>query len=148
MTTDSTPPVDIPAALALCHEATPGPWRWQWQSPGGCRILWPHSPEDASRSVARVFCDIDAQFIAAARTLLPAALDELQAAREEIERLRADRDKLQAFKDWTHRYLDAHSVPHHPPGTHGAEGCRIGDRMDWLMQKLYEARMGSLLEVD
>jgi hypothetical protein len=43
-------------------------------------------------------------------------------------------DKLQAFKDWVHGYLDSKGVPHHPPGTHGAEGCRIGDRMDWLMQ--------------
>lgn len=44
-------------------------------------------------------------------------------------------DKLQAFKDWTHGFLDAHGVPHHPPGTHGAAGCRIGDRMDWLMER-------------
>jgi hypothetical protein len=42
-------------------------------------------------------------------------------------------DKLQAFKDWVHGYLDGKGVPHHPPGTHGAEGCRIGDRMDWLV---------------
>lgn len=48
----------------------------------------------------------------------------------------AERDKLQAFKNWTHQFLDAHGVPHHPPGTHGAEGCRIGDRMDWLMEQL------------
>ena len=41
--------------------------------------------------------------------------------------------KLQAFKDWAHAYLDRHGVPHHPAGPHGAEGCRIGDRMDWLM---------------
>jgi hypothetical protein len=44
-----------------------------------------------------------------------------------------ERDKLQAFKDWVHAYLDGVGVPHHPPGTHGAAGCRIGDRMDWLM---------------
>lgn len=48
-----------------------------------------------------------------------------------VERL----EKLAAFKTWVHEYLDAHSVPHHPPGTHGAEGCRIGDRMDWLMEQ-------------
>jgi hypothetical protein len=48
----------------------------------------------------------------------------------------AERDKLQAFKDWCHAYLDAVGVPHHPPGTHGAAGCRIGDRMDWLMDWL------------
>lgn len=44
-----------------------------------------------------------------------------------------ERDKLQRFKDWTHAYLDRLGVPHHPPGTHGAEGCRIGDRMDWMV---------------
>jgi hypothetical protein len=47
--------------------------------------------------------------------------------------------KLQRFKDWVHAYLDAQGVPHHPPGTHGAEGCRIGDRMDWLMDRLRKA---------
>jgi NTP pyrophosphatase (non-canonical NTP hydrolase) len=47
--------------------------------------------------------------------------------------------KLQRFKDWIHAYLDAQGVPHHPPGTHGAEGCRIGDRMDWLMDRLRKA---------
>lgn len=49
-------------------------------------------------------------------------------------------DKLQAFKDWVHNYLDEHGVPHHPPGTHGAAGCRIGDRMDWLMAQLAALR--------
>jgi hypothetical protein len=58
------------------------------------------------------------------------------ALRDHIDALTAERDKLQAFKAWVHQYLDAHGVPHHPPGTHGAEGCRIGDRMDWLMDRL------------
>lgn len=48
--------------------------------------------------------------------------------------------KLQAFKDWVHAYLDGKSVPHHPPGPHGAEGCRIGDRMDWVWSNLAAAR--------
>jgi hypothetical protein len=61
----------------------------------------------------------------------------LAASPAPIEAGLADRlDKLQRFKDWVHAYLDAHGVPHHPPGTHGAEGCRIGDRMDWLMKRL------------
>lgn len=47
----------------------------------------------------------------------------------------AERDKLAKFKAWVHEYLDTHGVPFHPPGTHGAEGCRIGDRMDWLMAR-------------
>lgn len=52
---------------------------------------------------------------------------------QQLAQARQERDKLQAFKDWVHNYLDRHGVPHHPPGTHGAAGCRIGDRMDWLM---------------
>lgn len=79
--------------------------------------------------------------------------DNLAAAKEELRRreangnlieqrddLRAERDKLQAFKDWVHAYLDGKSVPHHPPGTHGAAGCRIGDRMDWLFGQFAELR--------
>ena len=54
----------------------------------------------------------------------------------EVDELRAERDKLQRFKDWVHAYLDAHGVPHHPPGVHGSEGCRIGDRMDWVFTRL------------
>lgn len=51
---------------------------------------------------------------------------------DEVERLQAERDALQRFKDWVHTYLDGKGIPHHPPGTHGAEGCRIGDRMDFV----------------
>ncbi len=54
----------------------------------------------------------------------------------ELARCREERDKLAAFKRWCHDYLDAHGVPHHPLGTHGAEGCRIGDRLDWLLAQL------------
>lgn len=54
----------------------------------------------------------------------------------EVAAIIAERGKLQAFKDWVHKYLDDHDVPHHPPGEHGAAGCRIGDRMDWLMDQL------------
>lgn len=56
-------------------------------------------------------------------------IDDPQAFRDKC-------DALQKFKDWVHAYLDAHGVPHHPPGVHGAEGCRIGDRMDYVFAKL------------
>lgn len=64
----------------------------------------------------------------------------------QLAEARAERDKLRAFKAWVHGYLDAQGVPHHPPGTHGAAGCRIGDRMDWLMDRLRsaEAEMAGL----
>lgn len=52
--------------------------------------------------------------------------------------------KLQAFKDWVHKYLDERGVPHHPPGPHGAEGCRIGDRMDWLMAEMERLKQAAI----
>lgn len=60
---------------------------------------------------------------------------------EKIDAMTAERDKLAAFKAWVHSFLDVKGIPHHPPGTHGAEGCRIGDRMDYVF-----AKMGQLYE--
>lgn len=77
----------------------------------------------------------EAEAAVAARNHLPALLDAAD-----------ERDKLQAFKLWVHSYLDAQGVPHHPPGPHGAEGCRIGDRMDWLMDRLRTAEQTSALQ--
>jgi hypothetical protein len=59
---------------------------------------------------------------------------------EERDEARAQLAERQKFKDWVHNYLDTHGVPHHPPGTHGEHGCRIGDRMDWLMAQLAAAK--------
>ncbi len=58
------------------------------------------------------------------------------------KKLEEELAKLQAFKNWTHDYLDKHGVPHHPAGTHGAAGCRIGDRMDWLMKRMPNHEQG------
>lgn len=52
--------------------------------------------------------------------------------RQQLAEAVKERDKLAVFKKWVHDYLDGKGIPHHPPGTHGAEGCRIGDRMDYL----------------
>lgn len=54
--------------------------------------------------------------------------------------LRAERDALAKFKAWVHDYLDGKGIPHHPPGTHGAAGCRIGDRMDYVFAERDELR--------
>jgi len=64
--------------------------------------------------------------------------EEDRPAHPAVQRARA----AEAFKVWVHNYLDAQGVPHHPPGTHGAEGCRIGDRLDWLMARLRRAEGG------
>ena len=58
----------------------------------------------------------------------------------DVVKLVDERNKLQAFKDWVHAYLDAQGVPREfPDGKHTKEGCRIGDRMDWLMEQLNTA---------
>jgi len=82
--------------------------------------------------------------LADAREQAAVTEEQFKVACERSEEWKARAEKAEAFKAWTHAYLDAHGVPHHPPGTHGAEGCRIGDRMDWLMAKV--AAMNSVLQ--
>lgn len=74
----------------------------------------------------------------------------LRSLRDEIEVLREanklvnqakheitkERDHLQAFKTWVHNYLDNKGIPANPGGPHIAEGCRIGDRMDYVFEKI------------
>ncbi len=52
------------------------------------------------------------------------------------DRVVAERDHLAKFKAWVHNYLDAKGIPTHPDGVHGAEGCRIGDRLDFVFAEL------------
>lgn len=58
------------------------------------------------------------------------------APNEALEEMTAERDRLQAFKDYVHEWLDKAGVPEDPNGPHSAEGCRVGDRLDWLMATL------------
>lgn len=67
-------------------------------------------------------------------------LSAIETLLTELSRQAAERDNLQAFKDFVHDYYTAHGVPHHPPGTHGEHGCRIGDRMDWVWEQLSAAQ--------
>ena len=56
-----------------------------------------------------------------------------------IRELEEQRDKLQAFKSFVHRRLDTAKVPTHPDGKHSKEGCRIGDRLDLVIEARDEA---------
>lgn len=47
----------------------------------------------------------------------------------------AQRDALAAFKAFVHRRLDEAGVPTHPDGPHSKEGCRIGDRLDIVLNE-------------
>lgn len=46
--------------------------------------------------------------------------------------------ELEAFKKWVHDYLDGMGIPTHPDGPHSKEGCRIGDRMDIVRERVAE----------
>lgn len=70
---------------------------------------------------------------------LEGALCDLVALAQAAAVLEEERAKLQAFKNWVHDYLDKHGVPADPGGPHTAEGCRIGDRMDWVFEQLASA---------
>jgi hypothetical protein len=126
------------AARARIEVATPPPWDatscWRDQDDAGQWGYGWSSPLTTKEQAER-----DGRFAARARADLPAAIDALDAADAELAAKEAERDKLQRFKSWCHDYLDGKGVPHHPPGTHGAEGCRIGDRLDWVW-----ARIGQL----
>lgn len=101
-------PVDIPAARALCNAATPGPWRAELNHdhPTKAPVLWDqreyfagfywrcHVPDKEAESIAQL--EQDATFCAAARALLPLALDELEAARERIAVLEATNAAMEA----------------------------------------------------
>lgn len=74
------------------------------------------------------------------RSLHTDALPLIAALRAERDEARRERDALAKFKAWVHDYLDSKGIPHHPPGTHGEHGCRIGDRMDHLFARIDETK--------
>lgn len=82
---------------ALCAAATPEPWEWDAGDTGAdASIPYCDVFKDAGNIIIASVNDRieggrkNAAFIAAARTELPAALDEIEARGKEIERLRAE----------------------------------------------------------
>jgi hypothetical protein len=66
-------------------------------------------------------------------------LEDLKKAewyiKKEIERRSGKKSKiqkLQDFKDFVHNTLDKMDVPSDPSGPHSKEGCRIGDRLEYV----------------
>ncbi len=73
----------------------------------------------------------------------------IKALLARVRELEAQATKLQTFKDWVHAYLDAQGVPKEfPDGPHSREGCRVGDRMDWLVTRLKEEKDGTSQRID
>lgn len=66
-----------------------------------------------------------------------AAHDQLAEAYQQNKELRDSLARFEAFRDFVHRRLDTASVPKEfPDGEHTLEGCRIGDRLDWVFSCL------------
>jgi outer membrane murein-binding lipoprotein Lpp len=65
----------------------------------------------------------------------------------ELAQAQAERDALAKFKAYVHERLDGAGVPANPePPKHALEGCRIGDRLDWILRQYDEtaAKVGDL----
>lgn len=45
-------------------------------------------------------------------------------------------EKLQAFKDYVHKRLDDYGIEKEPKGEHSEHGCRIGDRLDIVLNEI------------
>jgi hypothetical protein len=78
--------LDLDAIEARAEAATPGPWR-QTTSKRGYRDVLQTPDSYGDRMIAKGCPNADADFIAAARTDIPALVAELRAAREAKERV-------------------------------------------------------------
>ena len=76
--------LDLDAIEARAEAATPGPWR-QTTSKRGYRDVLQTPDSYGDRMIAKGCPNADADFIAAARTDIPALVAELRAAREVVE---------------------------------------------------------------
>jgi hypothetical protein len=126
--------IDLSALRALCEQATPGPWRtyrcssvdYDNETASACGIDGPPNKHghdaricyDASYDECHhVMSRADADLIAAARTALPALIDEVSRLRGEVERMRTVAVKLiECFDDGSLQvdHTDADTDPLRP----------------------------------
>lgn len=117
--------LDIERLKRLCEQATPGPWYDHNPDDDMCMNVYAvstspiepdvgldHRSNDHASIVALTLFqsprivdheaaqwDVDAEFIAAARTALPALLDRLEQAKQQLEQVRI---LLRDLYDWMH----------------------------------------------
>lgn len=120
--TDATE-LDIDAVRARVEGATEGPWRSAEQTHGqwyGIQSEW--------HALGSAFHPADAEFIAQARTDLPAALDEITRLRAALDEARADverlTDKVTEYADLVPRALRGRLDEH-------ADDCPVCDHAAW-----------------
>ena len=98
-------PADLAEVQRLCAAATPGPWHTLTDGDGNTVIVQTGHMTDRSWQIPRH--DEDLEFIAAARTLVPALADEIDALRARVAEL--ERISLANYRDSV-REFDAKCV--------------------------------------
>ncbi len=86
--------------------------------------------------------------------MLENVMDAIARLTNERDHAQAQLEKGLAFKAFVHARFDQMGVPKEfPDGAHTKEGCRVGDRLDWvearmatdlLMQDLADARVAAV----
>ena len=142
----------IPALFAASRQAADLAASWSKENEAIVQILgralgYPRFADDQKNFPGATDADGVAVAEYTAGTIAEEAAERIAALRSQAADLADRLAERQRFKDWVHAYLDSHGVPHHPPGTHGAEGCRIGDRMDWLMAELAKWKRAHAVEL-
>lgn len=61
--------------------------------------------------------------------------DAVKAAELYAQQFKDEATKLQAFKDYVHKRLDDAGVPIDPESPHKEKGCRIGGRLDVVLEE-------------
>lgn len=67
--------------------------------------------------------------------------------KDRLAAVTAERDKLKKFKEYVHTRLDAAGVPVDPESSHKAEGCRIGGRLDIVLDGKVKQERDELREL-
>jgi hypothetical protein len=70
----------------------------------------------------------------------------LRTMNHNLQEARAHLAKLAEFKSYVHKRLDDFGVPADPESSHKAEGCRIGGRLDLVLDELKRLRAAEKFE--
>jgi hypothetical protein len=92
---------------------------------------------DATDALNKRITELEAEIEevrAAAGRVTALATRDVSKFKERAEKAEADLAALQRFKTYVHERLDQAGVPEKPePANHALHGCRVGDRLDFLL---------------
>ena len=70
-----------------------------------------------------------------AKGRLKCGANQGQDIAQQLIALREATKRLIAFKEYVHQRLDEAGIPKDPPGIHSEKGCRVGQRLDLVLNK-------------